>query len=602
MLNNKQYITYLFFLFLFPTIFWGNEKVLAFYMEKNVFLLPYIESQLQSLRLANDTTKLFKKIINLNRYQDEISDQVTMRSVIDFYAGKTQYLDLSEKAKKEHENINKELKSYNSFLNIKVNQLNDLLEYQFFLYEVLPTDNKSELRVKSIRQPLQSKSIFINPSSPKYLSDIQNALKQLFPESDSRPIAVISLKGLPTVSNNVYFFGVGDTVNIEASNSIDFDTPRENLQFFWRQINDSGGVNVPLDVLVPIDPHSIEQHFVVHKKVKYKLGLKIFDGVNESDEETIYIQSIDKPLIYIYPQDYNFFKRNSIIQLFENDSTISSFSEELLFSTSSEFDNPKLNFTKDDSTSIDISSFDYKLKKEDNTIFTIDYHTLLQHGFTLYNNNDSLCINYSNESKSRGLNFTTEKIYGGFKTHMKGNLEPGEHFYWVYADEYGVVGPRQKLTINYTEDPFLEIGIHYSDKPITAKDTSISVLKQTERNIEYQPFVVLYPFDFFSLGTDLFWGDSSDAIYSHSFFFRYNGYSTTGRPIYASLNFMKTKIYNEPAFWLVGLGFGYHYRLISYFTLGLESRVFISPQDINYKNTFELNISIFWGMGYSQRN
>ena len=197
---------------------------LLIYAQDADYLLPLIENRLRDLRLCKRPhRRLFRDVINLNTHVDETERQRILREVVLYYG--VHNLDLDESAKDLRAEAATSLLAYDWAMLIKINPLGTLLEYQFSLYERLDSDASGPVfPAEDVRKPAASECIFINPDSPDYSRLIDNAIRRIFPESNSPPQVAVRVNNRLNESGMVYYVGVGDSVVLDARESNDLDT------------------------------------------------------------------------------------------------------------------------------------------------------------------------------------------------------------------------------------------------------------------------------------------------------------------------------------------------------------------------------------------
>ena len=84
---------------------------------------------------SNRNAKYFKAVLNLNRIDKSISEQIKIRKGIDHYSLESKVLDTGKNAQPIYEDIESNLLSYNLYLKININKLDNFLEFQFTLYK-----------------------------------------------------------------------------------------------------------------------------------------------------------------------------------------------------------------------------------------------------------------------------------------------------------------------------------------------------------------------------------------------------------------------------------------------------------------------------------
>jgi hypothetical protein len=291
-----------------------EDRVLLFYMENEEYLLPFIEQTLTELSHAYYSGSLFSEVLNLNAYEDDIRYQKTVRSLIDYYSGTSTVLKLPDEARNVHDTIAQGLMEYDLFLKIKVHVLNELLEYQFMLYETIPAvETGRDLTVQDLNRYHRARTVFIDPRQPDYLNDLKNTIKQIFPECNQPPIPVVKVNGRRNEGAVVHRFALGDTLVLDASLSIDRDSPRSAFSYEWRQIDTLGRLNVSIHELVPLKQNSVIQKLEIDKPGDYMFGVKVSDGILYSREDTVRVKIVERPRLRLLKKELSHVSQQSIL-------------------------------------------------------------------------------------------------------------------------------------------------------------------------------------------------------------------------------------------------------------------------------------------------
>lgn len=275
-----------------------NNQTLLVFAEDNDFLLPHVIEMLSDIKDVKTGKRIFGKVINLNRYKDDIQYQLTFSEVFHYFSSESKLLEDSKDAVNLKKQITDGLTDHNLFLKIKINSLNELLEYQCSLFKVLKneTQNSNSFPIIDVNSPISDISFFIDPRSHDYESTLNNHIIRLFPQTNSPPISKIRINNTYR-SNTIQYFAVGDTLLIDGLASLDIDTSRNKLQYFWSQIDPRGNLNVNLDELIDLDPFAEKQEIVVKNPGVYFIGLRVYDGITISEQDTLFMQIIEKPLL-----------------------------------------------------------------------------------------------------------------------------------------------------------------------------------------------------------------------------------------------------------------------------------------------------------------
>ncbi|MDX2278084.1 MAG: hypothetical protein NW218_00790 [Saprospiraceae bacterium] len=229
-----------------------------------------------------------------------------------FYTNKT--YSPNDSIKKFEEQVSDLLRSYTYLIIIDVNKLNDIIEYQikaYSPYSIEKTKN-SNFPNTDIFSPLYSSSFIINLSKDDYRQLIKSEIQKIFPETNLSPIAQYRINNQVYSSDNTFYVGLGDTLNIDASYSEDVDSDRRLLMCFWSQSPPMISLNISPDSILPLSTGSFEQRLRINYIGNYQIKFYVSDGVSISKELKITIICKPKPLLLLNQNHDNFFYFKSI--------------------------------------------------------------------------------------------------------------------------------------------------------------------------------------------------------------------------------------------------------------------------------------------------
>lgn len=275
----------------------NTEKLLIVNFQDREYFAPDIINCLNNLMVhkKDNISKAFDKIIVLNQLQSHITEQAGIKNLTDYFKQDSKYIDLSEDTKKMYDTISKYLGDYNSFLDIKMNQINQLIEVQFSLYSNIIKKGISAFPTKDPSNPDEYQSAIFIPLERNYLYILEEKIKRLFPETNLSPTSIISINGKQNVKGVEFYFSTQDTISLDGSYSSDPDSRSDDLKYYWRVINTKSTSVSPL--LKNIDKQQMNINLL--NPGKYCFGLKINDGIANSPEDTICLNILLKPQIYI---------------------------------------------------------------------------------------------------------------------------------------------------------------------------------------------------------------------------------------------------------------------------------------------------------------
>lgn len=374
------------FIYFFCSILYAQkkERKLIIYAESNDYLLPMIEKELMQVSFYENKDLIYLKVNNLNYINSGIFGEKQINNAIKYLSGVN--LSLDDSARFIKDKVTAEILQNNLFLKVKINELNNLLEFQFALYEIVGKN----ISINTSNQKA-AVDIFIDIQHDDYGRKIKDAIKTLFPLSNKPPFALIevvdyiqykegldeelfykhmlsegrdtlynsyfkikarydSLRfiyeryeqiqndskikdidknfvleklyenrgkldngNLDSVYNSVfkgfdkyfvakrkkYYLPVGETVVFSPYNSMDVDTPREQLIYSWKVIERSRSI-LPPDFVLELKNNLCLINFKTPSE--YFLELSVSDGVTVA-KDTIEINLIRRKILYIRPQN-----------------------------------------------------------------------------------------------------------------------------------------------------------------------------------------------------------------------------------------------------------------------------------------------------------
>ncbi|MCL9806656.1 hypothetical protein NAT51_14060 [Flavobacterium amniphilum] len=272
----------------------GNKSILI-YSDDRGYMQPYIENIIRNLvnteteNLYFNSVNSFNRFITDNKYQAELNDLILIHKPINSKSS----LYYNESESQVRERIYNILKKYDYFLTVKTNTLGELIEFQFQLFETITSEQNTPYNISD--RVLNIENFFINPKEKNYTLEIKNAIQRLFPNTNRIP--EVELKLLENTfdgSEDEYFITLplNTTIDFDGSNSGDYDT--ENIAYLWRNVINKDEKYQTISK-IPLEENSSKQVININKKGRYKLGFKVYDGIQYSREIIINIDTKDKP-------------------------------------------------------------------------------------------------------------------------------------------------------------------------------------------------------------------------------------------------------------------------------------------------------------------
>lgn len=254
------------------------------------YLIPYIERKLKNLRRPDSDILLYDSVASLNTLTVIASIQATLIDALsEAYTG-----NISPQFKVQRDSARKFsnfLQNYQSVLAIKVAPLQDLVEYQFTLYDII--NEGFNIRYRN------SSSIFIDPRSSHYQADLTRGLDQVFELANKKPR--VNLTANKNRIDQTYYLTVGDTLLLQPI--IDDESVEGDRIYFWTQL-------IKDTIKVPIEPSRKDQFLKNLQPGKYTLFFNVSNGINYSITDTIILHVYTRPLLTITrPHDESFFRK-----------------------------------------------------------------------------------------------------------------------------------------------------------------------------------------------------------------------------------------------------------------------------------------------------
>jgi hypothetical protein len=215
-------------------------------------------------------------------------------ALVRFYESSPELRRKSKSALTTDSVLRERIRQSEAYIRIDVLPKGSLLEFQLIITDSLPKVEKNEFPTL-VTEKSRYAGFVIDISREDYDYRLENSLKRLFPNSNCSPIPNVKLNTKRN-EDGYYYFGVGRTAILDASESYDFDSSPELLRFRWAQKNPNDDHKpVRENEIVPIDVSSKKQVLGFANKGEYHFGLTVSDGIADSKEEVIKIRVIDTP-------------------------------------------------------------------------------------------------------------------------------------------------------------------------------------------------------------------------------------------------------------------------------------------------------------------
>jgi hypothetical protein len=271
----------------------NTQKSILIYNEGQAYLQSFIEKSITNLINVDSespyffSVNSFNRIYSGNKYKAQLNDLI--RTQKDNSESSDLYYSKEEKIqRKEIFNI---LNNYDYFLTINTNTLGELIEFQFQLFKTIsPNGNVGS----TINKVISTENFFINPKDEKCYSVIEQSLQRLFTKSNRLPEAELNIYGKvfkDGTTNNEINLPLNFPILFDGSNSGDFDN--DNISYLWRNITQKNEkYQTSKKILFKQD--LAKQTITINDSGKYKIGFKVYDGINYSDEIILNINAEEK--------------------------------------------------------------------------------------------------------------------------------------------------------------------------------------------------------------------------------------------------------------------------------------------------------------------
>lgn len=289
-----------------------SGKKIMLYSDGDPYLQTYIEKTLKSL-LTRENDSLFSKVSVLNRFIDENNYQSQFQLLLNTYLEPEEQFarEYNAEEKKIRRLIKERLEGNDLLLKVKTITLVELIEFQFQLFEKSTKgDGGSGNNIDKLKA---SEDIFINPKDPDYKTLVKNSIQKLFKESNRRPKVKIMFLGDSIANGETLRVPIDTEFVLDGSNSGDYET--ENLRYEWRNIISVEQTQQTTNKIDFVDNKAV-QKVTIDKEGLYKIGFKVYDGIEYSDEVVINLITAAKPQRILLTDSIIYTRRNRSISSF----------------------------------------------------------------------------------------------------------------------------------------------------------------------------------------------------------------------------------------------------------------------------------------------
>jgi hypothetical protein len=249
------------------------------------YLIPYIERKLKNLRRPDSDILLYDSVASLNILMNDAGIEATLiDNLNEAYAGKvtpeSRPKEVSAKIQSARIQYSSYLRNYQSILAIKVVALQDLVEFQFTLYDII--HKGFDIRYRN------SSSIFIDPRSSHYQADVNRGLDQVFEKANKKPL--VNLTSNIKEVDGTYFLTSEDTLLLQPI--VEDESVEEDRIYFWSQ-------DTAERPRAPILPSKKDQSLRNLPLGIYHLHFTVSNGINYSKADTILLNVYRRPLLTV---------------------------------------------------------------------------------------------------------------------------------------------------------------------------------------------------------------------------------------------------------------------------------------------------------------
>ena len=291
----------------------GEENNLAYFVTAPTNqqpLLPVVENELRKLR-KKDGALLFDKVFNLNSFSKSDTVETLILDYLTFINRKNRPQD-SEVRTQILSEVGSFLKTFDKLLFVNINPNSNLIEFQFWAYDVFFAANDVPI-VDKLNYNSSSAILDISKFDGRS-KNLEVALRQVFIEANvPTRIEVLDKSGQPVDTIRSF---VGDPIELQIR-LIDSDTEPEDIDLKWSLLK---GDSVLFDALRYSNPTKLTQVKTKEKGI-HIYELKAHDGTGESPPRRLVLKIIPRAVLaydqvlesdfYVQSGDYEFYDDRS---------------------------------------------------------------------------------------------------------------------------------------------------------------------------------------------------------------------------------------------------------------------------------------------------
>ncbi|SIN79475.1 hypothetical protein [Chitinophaga niabensis] len=279
-----------------PSFAQENGKSILIYTNDQKFLVPLIEKFLRELSIEG--TPVFSTVTNLNEINASIKSDEVLREIIQRLSNRS--YPVSNNAKIYLKKVADQLEAHDLFLRIYINRIDNVLEYQFYLYnsKAFTKGTSGQFPQNDIVKPVYFTSFIVDINNSNYKDilnlEVKKMISEEFPATNQSPLAFI-MYGSDRRAK--YYVALNDTITLNGGFSRDLDPVGGKLKYSWIGEERLGpDEDIYQEVLTDINGRC---SFVANRVGSYRVFLQVFDGIDYSAVDSVDFIIRQRPIIHI---------------------------------------------------------------------------------------------------------------------------------------------------------------------------------------------------------------------------------------------------------------------------------------------------------------
>lgn len=302
----------LFLHFVFTGILYSQNSTIAIYFDGEDILSNSVEGIVQ--QIENDSFKI-KSVTNIN----EINlNREIQSSIYELISPTDSRLNIYNDADLEKINtINNQLINHDLFFHVKTKSIANFIQFSFSLYSTTKKSHSNtadNYHIPKLLKKIRQTDFLLDIKSEEKYRELTNEIIRIFPFINEKPTAFISTNSHSDTDS--IFFWPDEKIKFLSELSSDYDTNSKYWKYDWRQINISQKP-IPNSKRLVINKFASMQELKFEEPGIYYLGLRIFDGLEYSKEDTIIVNIAIKPRIKISENEIDVFVYRNAINSFK---------------------------------------------------------------------------------------------------------------------------------------------------------------------------------------------------------------------------------------------------------------------------------------------